>query len=233
MQNFFLLTILFSFCRQGICQTPAIDTLPVTNISITYNINITSKNNHGIAETYNGAVKTLYAKNERVKLRFVSLMRSQSIYYNYHAADTNATAIIAKESGKQKYKFRLTPSAWQFYNAKYEDAVTTFENDSISVIGYSCKKAIVTLKDQTQLIVWFFPATRSETLIAAEPMFAGIPGLPMQYELHEGKKMIVYTAKEISFQEIPSAIFQAPMKGYVTKKFMPGKSVKDDIEETE
>lgn len=229
-----LLLVLIAFFTVNFCsaQQPAVtDSFAGRDISITYSIKVTGNKKRSVAETYNGAIKTLYIKNNLAKLRFVSLMRSQNIYYDHHYSDTSRVAVVVKESGKKRYKYNLGIAQWRMYNSKYDAANTMLSNDSMMVAGRLCRKALVTLTDGGKLTVYYLPAPAIATLAAAEPMFAAVPGIVLQYELHHGKKSIVYTAQNISLLPISIALMKPPAKGYITRKFGNGKAEKDEMEE--
>lgn len=229
---FLFVSLFFSIAVEA--QTPAgTNEFRNTDFSITYDINIISNKKKTIAETYNGAVKSVYVKGNSVKLRLVSLMRIQNIYYKHHTTDTSAVAVIVKESGKAKYKFRLGKSNWALFNAKYASADIKLSEDSLILLERVCKKAILTYPNGSSLIAYYVPGTKNEALAAAEPMFAGLPGIVLQYEYHQGKKGILYTASNISFEPLAVSHFTIPTKGYPTKKFAPGKTFKGNIPEDE
>lgn len=209
------------------------DSIAHHDFSISYDINIVGRKKKTIAETYNGAVKTIYVKNNTVKLRFVSLMRTQNIYYKYNTTDTLKVAVVTKESGKQRYKFNLSKTTWRLYNFKYDSVQTILNDDSLVILNHICKKATLTLKDRQTLTVYYLPEIKNEALMAAEPMFTSLPGIVLQYEYHDGKKSITYTATEISFLPLTDAYMKPPVKGYTTKKLSPGKTKKDLLEEEE
>ena len=204
----------------------ATDSFAKYPFSIAYSINVKAKNKSSIAETYNGGVKTVYVKNDKVKIVLSSLMRIQSIYFHYPPS-AGKPATITKESGKEKYRYSLTPSQWRFFNKKYDISSCTFLNDSLEILGKMCRKVNIQVDKDHELSVYYFPAKQNNALLAAEPMFGCIPGLVIQYEYHKsGKQSITYTATEISFLAIPEKTFQVPLKKYVLKKYIPGQSDK-------
>jgi hypothetical protein len=74
------------------------------DLTVSYSIGLKSRrSNTGIGETYNGGVETIFANDQEVRLRLVSLMRMQSIFI---LSDGRAQqkVIILKESGKNRYK---------------------------------------------------------------------------------------------------------------------------------
>lgn len=234
MRSAFLFIFSFLFSIAVKAQSPAGENeFNQKDFLITYDINITSNKKNTIAETYNGAVKSVYVKGNSVKLRLVSLMRIQNIYYKHHTTDTSAVAVIVKESGKAKYKFRLGKSDWELFNSKHSSLDIKLSEDSLVILERVCKKAVLTYPDGSSLIAYYVPGTKNEALAAAEPMFAGVPGIVLQYELHQGKKGILYTASKISFEPLALSHFAIPGKGYPTKKFSPGKTFKGNIPEDE
>jgi hypothetical protein len=234
MRKAFLVILSLVFCIAAKAQS-AIDSneFRKTDFSITYDINIISNKKKTIAETYNGAVKSVFVKGNTVKLRLVSLMRIQNIYYKHRTTDTSAVAVIVKESGKAKYKFKLGKSNWELFNARYATVEVKLSDDSLVLLNRICKKATLTYPDGSSLTAYYLPGTKNEALAAAEPMFAAVPGIVLQYEYHQGKKGILYTASRISFEPLAISHFTIPTKGYPTKKFAPGKTFKGNIPEDE
>ena len=54
----------------------------------------------------------------------------------------------------------------------------------------------------------------------AEPAFAGIPGLVLQYTYENERAVLTYTAVSISDLAIAPAVFQIPAMGYPVRKFV-------------
>ncbi|MBK8712258.1 MAG: hypothetical protein IPL97_10365 [Niastella sp.] len=206
---------------------PLTDSFAKRPFSITYALTIYAKNKRSIAETYNGGVKTLFIKGNKAKLIFASLMRIQNVYVNTLNVPGKKVAVITKESGQHKYYMALDANNWKEYNKKYDSAVCSFTNDSMQVLNYWCKKALLVLPDKNELIIYYYPAEINKTEQAAEPMFNCIPGIVMQYEFHKSNKQkIVYSATDISFLPINDKIFQFNPQHYIQKKYIPGKSDK-------
>ena len=65
-------------------------------------------------------------------------------------AAKNAIAIL-KEYGEQKYMIQLTPANWKDANKKYENVKFTYLDESKTILGYNCKKAIGNLKMELRL----------------------------------------------------------------------------------
>lgn len=191
------------------------------DLTVVYDIRIKStKGNMGIEETYNGGIQTLMIKAGKARMRMVSLMRTQSIYF-WSAGNNVQQVVIAKESGQDKYKYKLNASQWKLYNSRYDDAQYSFDPSSITVMGYHCKKATITLKDGRKVIAYYTTALQQPKYI--EPMFAGIPGMVLQYEYAGKKGSITYVASKISHNNIDEEIFKEPGAAFASKTYVPTK----------
>lgn len=196
---------------------------PFREFIISYAIVIKGKKIDGIAESYNGGVKTAFVQNDKVRLRLVSLMRTQSIFFNNKKGLTSKVATVAKESGKDKAKFYLSDKEWKIYNQKYDsNTCETFSSDTLRILDKLCNKAIITTKKGATLTVYYYPGPKVKALAAAEPVFSCIPGLVLKYIYTVGDKSIEYTATSVSRKPIAASVFNIPVKGYKLQKYRPG-----------
>jgi GLPGLI family protein len=185
-----------------------------SDLTVSWSISVTSGRggDMGLAETYNGGVETLFATDGQARIRLVSLMRIQSILMSA-AADQAKSFIVVKESGKDKYVTRLTEEEWKKYNKKYAGAVCKLTEDTSEVLHFSCKKAIVTLKNGRVITAWYTSAIRAPAFSSLEPAFSAVPGLVLKYEYTYKRKTIIYTATSISHAPIERTVFKAPAGG--------------------
>ena len=209
------------------------DSISKNEFSISYDLIINSGSSKSIAEAYNGGVKTVFIKDDKAKIKFVSLMRNQMILYNISKL-VSKKVVVVKSSGKQKYKFYLSEPNWEYFNARYKGLnYIHYNNDSIEVLGKKCARAMAIFDDGSRFTVYYAPYATSEILIKAEPMFEGIPGLPLKLEFDKNGKTVVYLAREISFLPISSKEFLEPVKGFAIKRFKPGTAVTKMVIEDE
>ncbi len=199
---------------------PFIDTSGESDLTVSYSLNIKSLQKEGYAETYNGGLKTLFISKGRVRNRLVSLMRMQSVFYFRETGNRERTIAIVKESGKDKYKTYLSLKEWQQYNRKYDSSTCILSNDSILILGYQCKKATIILSEEQKIVVFYTELIRNSMFEIAEPAFAGIPGLVLQYTYENERAVLTYTAVSISDLAIAPAVFQIPAMGYPVRKFV-------------
>ena len=202
---------------------PMVFTMDGNDLTVSYSIGILSKrSNTGIAETYNGGVKTLFIGGRQGRLRLVSLMRIQSVFISTDQ-DRLQKITIVKESGKNKYKSSLTEHEWSAYNKKYLGASCNLTDDTMHVLNYLCKKALITLKGGRTLTAWYTTAIQNVLFANLEPAFSGIPGLVLKYEYTLRRKTISYTATSISRNPLAPDVFTLPGADFPVKKFIaPG-----------
>lgn len=223
-----LISGLFCSCEFLSAQIPGTlpfaDTTGESDLTVSYSLTIKSVQKEGHAETYNGGLKTLFISKGRIRNRLVSLMRMQSVFYFQETGKRERTIAIVKESGKDKYKTYLSLKEWQQYNRKYDSSTCILSNDSILILGYQCKKATLILSEGQKIVVFYTELIRNSMIEIAEPAFAGIPGLVLQYTYENERAVLTYTAVSISDVAIAPAVFQVPEQGYKVRKFVQAAS---------
>ena len=217
---FFLnITVVFAQTK----PSPVDFKLPLREFIASYAIVVKGKKIDGIAESYNGGVKVAFVQNDKVRLRLVSLMRTQSIFFNNKKGITSKVAAVVKESGKTKTRFYLSSTEWKVYNQKYDsNTCDIFKDDTLRILGKLCSKAIITTKKGNSLTVYYYPGIKNNALAAAESVFSCIPGFVMQYIYTVDDKSIEYTITSLSRKPIAASVFNIPVKGYTLQKYRPG-----------
>lgn len=176
-------------------------------LTISYSLAlVTKKANTGIGETYNGGIQTLFTQNGYCRLRFASLMRIQSEIVTPAAR----TVAILAESVKPRQEIDLTPGQWSAYTGKYAAATYSLVDDSVVILGYHCKKALISLRDGRRITAWYTPGIQQAAQGYLEPGFAGIPGLVLRYEYTCRRKTVRYTATALSRRPIDPSVFAIP-----------------------
>lgn len=189
------------------------------DLTVLYDISIHSRRkNAGIEETYNGGIKTIMVKNDRARVRLVSLMRVQSHYFFKHDSGLSKV-LITKESGKKKYKYLLTAEDWKSYNKKYENITCTLLEDTKLIAGYRCRKAIVTVPGQDKEVTVYYTPELKPLDKHIEPLFAQIPGMVLQYVTESEAGSVTFTANKIVFEPLDESLLSEPSAGYIQKSY--------------
>lgn len=220
-------------------DSPFKDSLNTLDFTVQYDIATTMGNRRSIAETYNGAVKTLYVSGNAVKTKITSLMRTQYIVYYGRPASNARQAVLVKESGKDKYYINISKNNWPIYS--HTDLYTEpkpIAGDTATLLGMRCPGYAMVLADGKVLSAYVLPGVEREVLDKAEPFLEKFPGLPLRYTISSGKQSVSYTARSISFVPIPAEIFAVSTKGLKQKRFVYRKDTKrleveDDSDEDE
>lgn len=193
------------------------------DLTVTYTIELmkSRKKSIGIGEAYNGGTKTIFVSNGLVRLRLVSLMRMQSIFI-LPPGNIERTAAIVKESGKNKHKVYLNADQWKQYNAKYDQATCRLIDDTVTIAGYRCNRAVISLADGRSITAFYTRNIQRAELATIEPVFSCIPGLVLKYTYEYKKGKITYTATAVSRKQIDQDILKVPSKGYTEQPYKPG-----------
>jgi GLPGLI family protein len=127
--------------------------------------------------------------------------------------DVKNTISVLKEYGDQKYLIQLTPADWKDANKRYEGVTFNFTDESKTIAGYNCKKAVGKLATGTSFSVWYTPDLVPENK-DFQNANKSLPGLAMEYEASMGNLIVTYTVSKISFSPVPAAKFDLPKTGY-------------------
>ena len=96
------------------------------------------------------ATKTVYIKSNNARIDLVAPAYSQSTIYN----KSTGVATVLRSFGEDKYMTSLNAKQWRNLNMPLDSIQIQFTNDSISVLDYSCKKALLQLKNGTTITVY-------------------------------------------------------------------------------
>jgi GLPGLI family protein len=107
----------------------------------------------------------------------------------------------------------MTPDNWKESNKKYDGVTFTYISEYKMIAGYNCQKATGRLPDSTTFTVYF-----TKELVPVNKDFEyinkNLPGLAMQYEAIQGKRIVTYTVSSISFNPVLQSKFDLPTSGY-------------------
>jgi len=187
----------------------------ITEGSLVYNISIqTGSKEPNMADMLDGATTTVYIKGNQTRSEMISSLGSESTIHD----SRTATGVILKDYSGQKLMITLTKDDWEKKNKKYAGITYEATNETATIAGYNCKKAVAKLKDGTSFIVYYSPDVKVANKEYDYP-FKTLPGLAMQYEWQSGKMIFKYTLSKINLDPVPSSKFDIPKSGYRVLSF--------------
>lgn len=102
----------------------------------------------------------------------------------------------------QRQYFQSEPNGLEKFlvNENYRETQYDLLNDSISILGYTCYKAVIKTKDghHTSSVMWYAP---SLPYPVSHVGYSGLPGLVLASEFNNGKSRSVLIAKEITTEK--------------------------------
>lgn len=157
------------------------------------------------------AIKTVYIKSNNARIDLVAPTYSQTTIYN----KTTATATVLRSFGDDKYMTPLNAQQWRKVNLGLDSIQMLITPDSISILDYTCKKAVLQLKDGAQVIVYFTTAI-IPSVREYEYMFKDVPGFVLGYEMQDeaGVKKVFRATQINLYNPVPASKFDIPTKGY-------------------
>jgi GLPGLI family protein len=182
----------------------------VSDLTIVYDAVITTgAAEPKLADAFDGATTTVYLKGGLSRSEMQSALAS---FTTIHDA-RSGSAVVLQEVGGQKVLIRMTAADWQDKNRRYEGIEFTTTGETKQLAGYTCKKAVAALKDGSTFTVYY-----TEELVPENnhynSQFTNLRGLPLEYELQQGKLTIKYVVSQVSLNPVAVSKFDIPKSGY-------------------
>jgi len=178
--------------------------------TISYDIVInTGSDKPQAADFFDGATSTVYLKGPKSRTEMVSSLGTQATIID----NSKNSISILREYGEQKFIIHLTPANWKEANNKFENVQFSFLEETKTILGYKCQKAMGKLSDGTNFLVWYTTDLLPEN---KDFQYANrsLPGLAMEYESIVGNLKVTYTVSKINFNTVPAPKFDLPKAGY-------------------
>ncbi len=183
----------------------------VAECTVTYQISLEDSNlNKDVKLALQNSSKIVYIKgnDSRVDLNSPSLL--QSVIYD----KTNGSAVILREFGSNKFMTKLTSNEWRLANKQYDGLTIHFVNESKTILGYECKKAVLILKDSSVFNI-YYATTIAPSVREFEYQFKDVPGFVLEFDVKEQVASIVrYKATKINLSPVQASKFDIPTSGY-------------------
>jgi GLPGLI family protein len=161
----------------------------VSELTLVYEASIsTGSKEPKMADAFDGASMTVYLKG-------------------------NLSRSVLREVSGQKLLIRMTAENWSEKNKRYEGMTFTNTSETKTIAGYKCTKAEARLSDGTTFTVYYTDEIIPENK-EYDYQFRNLNGLPLEYELVQGKLTIKYTVSKINMNPVPASKFDIPKTGY-------------------
>jgi hypothetical protein len=194
----------------AIFSKPAYSQKKVSELTLVYDAAISSGSPQPkIADAFDGATTTVYLKGNLSRSEMVSALFSSA---TIHDSRTGAAVVLREVSG-QKLLIRLSPDNWSQKNKRYDGITFTNTSETKQIAGYNCIKAEAKLSDGSTFTVYYTPEIVPENK-DYDYQFKNLNGLPLEYELTQGKFRIRYTVSRINLNPVPASRFDVPKTGY-------------------
>lgn len=160
-------------------------------------------------ETYIGS-KTVYIKGKDIRIDLVSKTFTQIIFFN---SDEGKTTVL-KNIGQSKYVAYYNLEQWKEANKIYSGATVSIIDTTKNILGYNCKKAILTLKNGTVCTIYYVPGLIPSAIDVPYEL-KNVPGFVLEYEsVTKNNRKIKFTAEKIDFKPVASQKFNISTAGY-------------------
>ncbi|MGZ3932107.1 MAG: GLPGLI family protein [Bacteroidia bacterium] len=147
-------------------------------------------------------------------------------------SDENGNVTTMDQMGNKTYT-KMTKEEIEKKTAenkdKVKDSKIEYTNETKTIAGYECKKAIVTYtspkEGEQKTEVWYtekIPYLQGGAKRASGDPFSTLKGMPMEYSMNQGPMKVKMLAKEISTDKIPDSKFVLSTEGYTESKGFPG-----------
>jgi len=194
----------------------------ISEMTLVYDASVETGNKEPkMADAFDGATTTIYLKGNMSRSEMTSALLSST---TIHDSKTGSAVVLQEVSG-QKLMIRMTPEDWTAKNKRYDGMTFTNTDETKTVAGYKCIKAEAKLKDGTTFTVFYTTDIIPENK-EYDYQFKDLNGLPLEFELVQGKMKIKYTLSRINMNPVPASKFDIPKTGYREMTYEESKKLK-------
>ena len=194
--------------------------------TIVYDIVIQSANKEPqISDAIDGGTVTVYIKGGQSRSDMVSALGKETTIHDTKTGN----AVILKEYSGQKLMITLTKENWEAKNKSYNDIKFELGSETMTIAGYTCKKAVATMPNGKSFVVYYAPDV-TVTNKEYNATFKNLPGLAMQYEYESGTTKYKYTLSKINFEPVAASKFDFPKSGYRVMTYEENQQVRKGIQ---
>lgn len=186
--------------------------------SITYDMKMEGLPPEQAAMIGDMELKTTF-KNGKVLSEMSSMM-----FTNQTSVDEKGMCMLMEQMGN-KFAVKQTKEEMEKEEAKQKDKPadpkTEYTNETKTIAGYECKKAIVTVvgkdKKEEKMDVWYsdkFENPNKDGKGRGQAFMKGFKGLPFEFSSAQGAMKFTMIAKAVSTEPVDDAKFNLSTEGY-------------------
>lgn len=190
--------------------------------TLVYDIVIeTGTNEPNISQASGNAITTVYIRDGQSRTDMVNSMGNESTIYD----DKAGNGVILKEYSGQKLMITLSRQNWEAKNRNNSEIVFVSSKETKDIAGYTCRKALATLKNGKTFTVYYAPDLVPSTR-DYNPVFRNLAGVAMEYEVDNGRMKFKYKLAKVSLEQVPSSKFDIPKSGYRIQTYEENQQLK-------
>lgn len=178
--------------------------------TLVYDIVIQSGNKDPqMADALDGGTVTIYMKGGQSRSDMVSALGKETTIHDTKTGN----AVILKEYSGQKLMITLTKDNWAQKNKTYSEITFESTDETKTIAGYVCKRAVAKLPSGKTFQVFYTPDLNLSNK-EYNATFKNLPGIALEYEYESSSMKYRYTLSKISFEPVPVSKFDFPKSGY-------------------
>jgi hypothetical protein len=155
------------------------------------------------------AIHTVYIKGNKSRSEISSPLYSSTTLFD----GNTGFGVILRDVNGQKLLIRMNPDNWTERNRMYDGIVYRNTGETREIAGYKCVKAVGQTRFGAVVTVYYtrdiVPENRQY-----DPLFRNLDGLPLEYDLSNGKVRLRYRIARINLNPVPVSTFDIPGTGY-------------------
>lgn len=157
--------------------------------------------------------------------------QSSMMHTMQSVSDGKTSLVLIDAMGSKSYmKWDVNDPKYQEKEKEVVDYEIEYTNDIKKILGYDCKKALVTVKTKDKrdlkIEVWYaeqipniYLQLRRTSMNHNTDYLKDLKGIPLEYSIPQGEITIKAKAKELNFNPVSDEVFHLSTEGYTEMKY--------------
>ncbi len=165
-----------------------------------------------IMDMLKGSQSVVYIKGGKRRVDLNTNIQSSSTFVD----DKKKSVATSMELGDKKYLIKMTNEEMKSEEKMKPETSIQYIDSTKIIAGYTCKKALVTVKNQDgvneTMAVYYTKEIPADKL---KEVYKGLKGFPLEYTVLQSGMKMTYIAKSISKEPVPDSKLELPKEGYI------------------